>query len=324
MVCSQHKEYSMKYWLNLIFLLFCSSFPAHAEVINYYYDTNPTYEKDNYFAQQCAPQQCSPLCYHPLRFSVRGIAGEGMGHDTSRASADIFFAPSNDCEGWEPFVIVRGNYLSHHRWAASAGFGLRWSDDCFGRVWGANFFYDYREIHEGQFNQIGAGLESLGACFDFRINGYFPIGSKEHSSSFVVINESVGPPIKTCRKLELAKTGANAEVGMNLFRCGQLEFYGAMGAYYYRHKNFVNFWGGSARFLTRYTDYLSLEVRVTYDRDFHTKTQGIFTISIPFDCFNYCAPCHSDAGIGRCLLWSPVVRNEVIIIDHVTHCNKKN
>lgn len=192
----------------------------------------------------CNPQLCvSQLCYRPCRFSLSGYVGEGMGHDTRRASAEFFYAPVPDNSlDWHPFIDLRAHYLSHDHWAANAGLGLRWIDAC-ERIWGANVFYDFRES-KGDFNQVGVGVETLGPCWDFRVNFYYPVGKKKHFSHLVVFDNFIGNFKMTCREAELAKRGAGAEFGLPICRRGCSEIYLAFGPYYYKYKHRENFWGG--------------------------------------------------------------------------------
>lgn len=73
-----------------------------------------------------------------------------------------------------------------------------------------------------------------------------------------------------------------------------------------------------ARVIARYTEYMDVEFKVTYDKDFHTKAQGIFTLTLPFNLFDSCRP-----ACGGCLLWQPIVRNDVIILNR-TCCGTQN
>ncbi|MBD1996570.1 right-handed parallel beta-helix repeat-containing protein [Leptolyngbya sp. FACHB-541] len=45
------------------------------------------------------------------------------------------------------------------------------------RIFGSYVAFDSRETHNNTFHQLGLGLESLGETWDFRINGYLPLGS---------------------------------------------------------------------------------------------------------------------------------------------------
>jgi hypothetical protein len=297
----------MKYWLYLVMgLLFGFTCPNQIKA-------------DNANIQDCCDETCSGLYYEPLRFYVAGIVGEGFGHDTRRASAGLFYAPNWNCKDFfqplfegdcQPFFDIRGHYLSNNRWAANAGVGMRCLDPCLNYIWGANIYYDYRDGISDNFNQIGIGLEALGPCLDLRFNAYFPVGSKTHSRKKVFDN-FIGDFVMTCREKERANKGFNFEAGSPFYQCGCWELYGALGTYYYRHPHHDQFWGGSARVALRYTEYLTIEARITYDKFFRTKAQGFFVLNIPFSLFD----CDCQADPCNSALWQPVVRNDVIILD---------
>lgn len=248
--------------------------------------------------------------YSPTRLEISGIVGEGFGKDRRCASLKFFHAPKTFADNLQPFIDIREYYLSHDEWATNLGAGLRWfnSND---RIWGVNVYYDLRTRYR-TFNQIGVGFESLGECLDFRLNGYFVMGRKKRARSTEVYNYPGGFRM-TCTPLLCAGNGANAEVGTHFGLCYPFKFYTAIGPYYYGSKAIGHFWGGLLRLKAYFKDYFSLEGRVSYDRKYHLKGQGIFTVSIPFDyLFNACG-CSMD--ICRGLLFQPVERNEIIPLD---------
>lgn len=256
--------------------------------------------------------ECSPIYVHPARLYMGGIVGKGLGCDNKRyATAGLFYAPFFNGQGFQPFLDVRGHYLKNNRWAANAGLGLRYLDCCNSRVWGANVFYDYRKICLGPFNQIGVGLESLGTFWDVRANGYFPNKKRSKTQLF---NHFIGDFFAICRRWEFGLTGADAEAGAHLYRCGPFDLYTGLGGYYYRrHERCKNLWGGMARLKMLYTEYTSVEVVATFDQVYHTKVQGIFTISLPFEVLT--KACHLATNYCQSLLLQPVIRNEIITVD---------
>lgn len=265
------------------------------------------------FEENCCPNFCAESClpyYAPFRFHASGVVGNGFGLDRRRASVGLFGATPMLCEEWQPFFDLQAHYLSHHEWAGNVGAGVRkWV--CDNRAVGANIYYDYRDARRS-FNQIGVGLESLGECFDFRINGYFPVGRKTrffHPHVF----DFPGGFIMICRERKFAHTGFDADVGRYFCLCAPFKFYSSLGTYYYRHKHFNHFWGGAFRLKAFLKDWLSFELRLTYDKVFHTRAQGIFTASFPLD--NLFKNCEGVLDYCRNLLLQPVNRQEVIILD---------
>lgn len=257
-----------------------------------------------------------PYCYDyplysPARIYAAAVIGEGLGCENRRyATAGLFYAPCVCESRFQPFLDVRGHYLKNDRWAANAGLGLRYLDAC-SRIYGANLFYDYRDFCVGSFHQVGFGLEYLGACWDLRANGYFPINRRNSKSQ--LFNNYIGNFFARCKRSERALTGADVEIGTHLYRCGCFAFYAGVGGYYYHHKHRDNSWGGMARVKALFTQYASIEVKVTHDREFHTNAQGIFMLSLPLEMIfrvGNCAACFCES-----LLFQPVERNETITID---------
>jgi hypothetical protein len=54
--------------------------------------------------------------------------------------------------------------------------GHRFYSQSRNRIFGSYVAFDSRETHHNTFHQLGLGLESLGETWDFRINGYIPLG----------------------------------------------------------------------------------------------------------------------------------------------------
>lgn len=266
--------------------------------------------------------ECSCCLYNdPFRVSAAGVVGEGYGHDNREASFSGFFASEIGPEdNWVPFLDVRGHYLAHHRWAANAGLGLRWLDRCNSLVWGGNVFYDYREGKHKPFNQVGLGIEVLSACWDFRLNGYIPVGTRVRSGDTEFFYYP-GNYFASCTSKEESLTGLDAEVGTTLFCCSDISFYAAVGTYYFRSEHRNNIWGGSTRLAVLFSEYVSLEARITYDNEFNLKAQGILQLTIPFDfCSDACDECCS---LCRSTLLQPVIRKEVIPVSRY-HCWHSN
>ena len=88
------------------------------------------------------------------------------------------FVPVTFCDRWAIFADGRAYRFEDDQWGASAGIGFR-GFTCDGRIFGANFYYDYLEgTNNGYFNRLGVGLEWLGPCWDLRVNGYLPVGDE--------------------------------------------------------------------------------------------------------------------------------------------------
>lgn len=262
------------------------------------------YSQETFFTQISNPWA--------VRLEGGYAVGRFIGLHENYAELGTFLAPAPIAE-WQPFVDLRGYRLDNGDWAASGGLGVRWRDACFCRIWGANLFYDYRESCIGNFNRIGFGLESLGECWDCRLNVYIPVNGDTKRSCLCVFDDFIGPFLVTVRKKEFIFKGIDAEIGGHLWRWCNFSLYGAAGPYYYYHTHCDQIFGAQARLELYWLQYLSLEVRGSYDEEDKTNVQGKVMLRIPLDIFfcsgTACDPC-------RELLIQPVRRFGVIFTKH--------
>lgn len=270
------------------------------------------------FGDGCCATDCGTCCEPANTIAEAGVVvGEGLGYESGYGRVALFHSPFIECSSWRPFFDIRGYKLFKQRWGASAGVGLRFIDECDCSLWGVNAYVDYYRGHRGPFYQAGVGLEALnynicGFCLEARINGYIPFGSHtRHSKTHVFTYPAPSTAVVTCSEREHIYGGFDAEVGACLWECDCFSLFAAVGPYYYTSKGEDSFWGGRARAGFRWTEYVEVEVRTTYDKHFKSTVQGVFTLSVPFsifDCCDHsCSPCD-------CVLYRPVFRNEIPVI----------
>lgn len=270
---------------------------------------------DNDFC--CEQQPCceSDQLLGDVRFEIGYAFGKFIGIEQDYLELGLFAPYKFDCDG-AVFADVRGYRLNNSHWASSVGLGLRKEFDC--HVWGANVYYDYREgEYRKNFNRVGVGLEALGSCFDVRVNGYIPVGTQTSFSKVHVQDNYIGDYFATCQKREFCVgAGFDAELGAPLLCCCGFRVYGAAGPYYFRKDHEQSYWGGQARLELDWKQYLTLEVRTSYDHQNHSHTQGRVLVSVPFDILSsWCCDCCDCFDI----LTQPVRRNGIIFVDHC--CN---
>lgn len=216
----------------------------------------------------------------PYRITARHTEANGIGYNLGYTTLEGFFSflyPRNDV--WVPILDLRGHVFNNGKLAANAGIGLRYLSGS--RVWGANAFYDYRNTTHQHYNQVSLGLESLGEIWDFRINGYLPVGNKVsslYSSSFGGFH---GNYLYLKRKREFAFKGMNAEVGAHVDQIRNIPFYFAAGPYYLQGQG-KTAWGGALRVAVEFYRYLTLEGNTSYDHLFKWIGQGQISLNFPF------------------------------------------
>lgn len=214
----------------------------------------------------------------PARMSVRHIEPKGIGYNQGYTSLDLFFS-SRQPSRWRPFLDLRGHIFNDGKGAFNGGIGLRYVGER--RVVGGNVFYDYRNTkHRGSYNQVACGLEALGKNWDFRVNGYLPIGKKMsplYGLDFGFISDN---SIYLKEKFQFTLGGFNAEISAHLNPGSRIPLCISGGGYYLNGKG-RSTWGGEARAELAIYDYVKLEGNVSYDHFFKWIGQGQFSFVIP-------------------------------------------
>ncbi len=258
---------------------------------------------------------CSALrtVFSDIRLDVSYNMGKFI--DIKKDYTEIgLFLPVGFADRWLTFAEARSYHFNHSKWGANAGLGLRWLSD--ERLGGINLYYDYLagRFHQG-FHGLGIGLEFLGASYDLRANGYFPVSHSSHHSKLFIYDDFIGSYVATCREREfMIRQGFDAEFGLPLACWRGLALYGALGPYYYHPPRcHTNYWGGQARLELGWRNYLSLQVRTSYDHSNHFHAQGRIEVNFPFEIFN---PLHRCESFYSNLSTQPVVRNGIIFTDH--------
>jgi hypothetical protein len=257
-------------------------------------------------AQSCG---CGP---RPMRATVRHIEANGVGYDQGYTTLEGFF--SQEFHRTLPFLDLRGHVFNNGKLAANAGLGLRYLGE---RIWGANVYYDYRQTSHQDYQQISAGLESLGIRWDFRLNGYLPLTDRSKVSSGPTFDSFEDHFMILARKTEFALKGANAEVGYHLDSI-RFPLYLAAGPYYLQGKG-KEAWGGSLRIAANLSPYIRIEGNTSYDSLFHWIGQGQISLIFPFGGRKQVRAsrgcCCTDLLALKERAVQPVDRNEIIPID---------
>ncbi len=174
-----------------------------------------SYSSSRISFEPIAPKEeyCQPTP-RPARIEARHIEANGVGYDQGYTTIGGFFTLSRFLDQtWVPFLDLRGHIFNDGEPALNTGLGLRYVKS---RVWGINAYYDYRKTHKTHYNQISVGLETLGRLWDFRINGYAPVGNKRSHFFDTEFHRFKGNHLILSRKQEFAMTGLNAEAGVHV------------------------------------------------------------------------------------------------------------
>ncbi|MFV0339696.1 MAG: inverse autotransporter beta domain-containing protein [Parachlamydiaceae bacterium] len=237
----------------------------------------------------------------------------------------IFYAPNWE-DNWIPLIDTSFYRLEDDNWAASAGVGVRYNACDSERLWGANLYYDCRGFKfrdycncqplgkERRFlSRIGIGFESLGPCFDFRVNGYIPVGSSKFQGRETSFNNIGNGYYASFHKNETNPYGIDGKIGFRTPSYCDFSLYSAIGGYYYFHDDFKDIVGPQARLALLYSDIAELEAIYTYDRCNNSCFQGRLMFYLPIDALWNCCDCFCSPCLN--LFKQPIRRNGVIFTD---------
>ncbi|MEN9653898.1 MAG: hypothetical protein RL235_10 [Chlamydiota bacterium] len=272
----------------------------------------------NAFAIDHQEEESCPNGRRHYRTAIRHIESGGIGYNNGYTTLELFLASAPSHWSVTPFIDTRGHVFDNGRWAANVGVGLRslWKN----RAYGMNAYYDYRGTSHLHANQIGIGVETLGELFDFRMNGYLPVGGKNSAPYDTTFQSFSGHSMIVSQKVQSAMKGANAEFGLHLGKVSSCDFYTAIGPYYFISNKAPTTWGGQARLYGTFKDILTLEISDSYDRTFHNKFQGQIALGFSFGPIskvkNQGRTCKTATILNDRML-QPVNRQEIIVIDKV-------
>lgn len=154
------------------------------------------------------------------------------------------------------------------------------------RTFGGHVAYDSRDTDENSFDQLGVGFESLGDVWDFRINGYLPIGDRQQEvGSGQLLNSFFRERsliVQERNRFEAAVGSVDVEAGAKLAELGDrgdLRGYG--GLYWYDAPDISSGIGWRLRLEARPNDYLSVGLGVQSDELFGTNILARVGLTFP-------------------------------------------
>lgn len=215
----------------------------------------------------------------PIRVVARHIEANGIGYNQGYTTLEGFVSPLTPIKDvWVPFLDLRSHIFNNGQPAANAGVGIRYLASS--RVWGGNAYYDYRKTHRQHYNQVAVGLESLGEVWDYRINGYLPVGKTKSGFWGYNFDHFQNNAAILSRKREFALKGVDAEAAAHIPIAKNVDFTAAAGPYYLT-SSAGTAWGGRARVGFDLFKYCRVEGFTSYDKIFRWTGQGQLSIVIP-------------------------------------------
>ncbi len=225
------------------------------------------------------------------RYSGTFTTGDGVGYESSFGSISVFIPVTQEAEHNLLFFDGRLNIDTED---ANLGgniiLGYREYNPNANIVFGYYLGTDIQEtINNSTFNQIGLGFEVLGDPWEFRANGYIPVGDKRDliadtgvftTGDYNFQGHYLAYDTAQIKTYEEALTGLDLEGGMRLFDWTSGDLRGYLGTYMYDSSNSAGVIGFSSRLLARVTDNFNAGVSLTTDGEYGTNV--VFTVGASF------------------------------------------
>lgn len=227
----------------------------------------------------------------PARFNVE--------HSSSTAGFDGItgiggFVPLNQTPG-DNVTFLEGNLLLDNggQFGWNLSLGYRGLNEAINRVRGGFLGVDSRFTDESNFYQLAAGYESLGEDWDFRLNGYLPLGETKNTIRDIDIdtglqtstgfqgNQLVLTSIRDRQRIlqeEEALGGFDAEVATQISEWKGGELVAAVGGYLLTGEE--TSLGGQLRLATTFKSNFNAGIALQHDGIFGTNLS--FSIGATF------------------------------------------
>lgn len=282
------------------------------------------------------PFDCGKYAFS--RLDIKHREHKGMGFDQGYSTVSMFVCPSFKHYGL-PFFDARLHVFNNAYIASNLGIGSRFSNKSGSAIFGANFYYDYRNYKSLSSHQAAGGFEFLTRWIDFRLNGYYPF-SGQYEASAPSFYGFKGNTLFTQEHIRYSLPSIDTEIGFTLpAPCDEIGLYLSLGSYYLFKQSAINqsvgnTLGGRARLNANPTDYISFGVEYTYDNLFRGRINGFVSFHVPLGSrkLQNSTVKRYPYKKSRCDLYvetmkrktQPVVRNEIIPFYSKNYINSLN
>ncbi|MEL6816076.1 MAG: right-handed parallel beta-helix repeat-containing protein, partial [Cyanobacteria bacterium J06598_3] len=205
-------------------------------------------------------------------------------------------------------------------------FGHRALSENSDRLYGGYAAWDTRSTGSNTFNQLGAGFESLSNTWDWRINGYLPIGntssdvsSTNEIQSATFQDNALLLDVLNNQTVQSALAGIDAEVGGKLLDFGENggDLRGFGGLYYRDGSGTDGSLGISLRLEAQPINAVNVGAGIQYDDIFGTNVLFQVGVSLPSPAVRSSNPDDNTDNIDTLYarIADPIVRSNAIVLD---------
>ncbi len=222
------------------------------------------------------------------RFNVDTRGGGLYGYEPGYTNIGMFLPYTIEDDTAILFGDLRGLVTHDGKGGANVGAGWRWWMEDLDRIIGVSGWYDFDAGHTRSYDQIGLSLESLGRFVDFRMNGYMPIGKRDHVLGTTLDSSNTqflgnGLFFNRTTVAEQTFTGFDTEVGGPVPLLGRYGVNGYLGGYHFigNGQRGGSVTGLSTRLMAQVNEDVSVGVQLTDDNVFGTNVQAQVFVTLP-------------------------------------------
>ncbi|WP_206754844.1 right-handed parallel beta-helix repeat-containing protein, partial [Coleofasciculus sp. FACHB-712] len=262
------------------------------------------------------------------RIGAEFTTGSGVGYESSFGSIGGFVPLWQNSDN---LTFLEGRLLlstedSHI--SSNIVLGHRFYSAKDNRILGGYVAFDTRDTGNSNFNQLGAGFESLGENWDIRANAYIPVGDTRQLTQERVfstglsfsdpffqgnfLGQTRNQQLQRDRNFEAAMAGFDVEAGVKIAQIGRTgDLRGYAGLYYYDAPGSAEILGWRTRLEARPTDTFRLGLLLSNDATFGTNL--VLSVGANFPGTRPRGIRKEDRVLAR--LGESVTRNANIVVD---------
>jgi hypothetical protein len=209
------------------------------------------------------------------RLSVEYFTGPGFGYYNGYSSFDAFIPVFGSSLNHLVYVDARGILSDDNTlWGNNLGLGYRFYHPPLDRIFGAWTSWDLRNTNYATYNQVSAGVETIGRYLDFRNNYYIVTGPQYTETASVLLPQpyfqSTNVMLPQLVKFDSALSGTDMEAGGPVPLLKKYGVRAYAGGYVFHGDSIGQFGGAQGKLTARLSNNLDFSLQLRNDHVFGT------------------------------------------------------
>jgi hypothetical protein len=209
------------------------------------------------------------------RLGVEYYTGPGFGYSNGYTTFDGMVPVFGTSLNHLVYLDLRGIVSDQSSlWGNNVGLGYRFYHPPLNRIFGAWTSWDLRNTNFATYNQVSAGVETIGRYVDFRQNTYIVLGPQTTPTMQFLLPQAfmqgVNVMFPLVTKFDSALSGTDMEVGGPVPFLNRFGTRAYAGGYVFHGDMVGTLGGGQAKLVTRLSNNFDFSLQLRSDRAFGT------------------------------------------------------